>query len=104
MEPYHNFGTTPSGITFVCLTILRHQKIKMSIYKVDKKHWVIYIFCFLVPVRKILKNTVALDHHVLQGVLQGVLVVRNSSLQSLKFSAMNICGYPFQTEFNVVVI
>ena len=36
----------------------------MSIYKADKNHWVMWLFCFLVPVRKILKNTVALDHPV----------------------------------------
>ena len=35
-----------------------------NVCKVDKNHWVIYFFCFLVPVRKILKNTVALDHPV----------------------------------------
>ena len=43
---------------------MRHQNIKMSIYKVDKNHWVTWFFCFLVPVRKIWKITVALDHPV----------------------------------------
>ena len=53
-----------SSVFFSNLTLLRHQNIKMSIYKVDKNHWVMWLFCFLVPVRKILKNTVALDHPV----------------------------------------
>ena len=53
-----------SSVFFSNLTLLRHQNIKMSIYKADKNHWVMWLFCFLVPVRKILKNTVALDHPV----------------------------------------
>ena len=35
-----------------CWTILKHQNIKMYIYKVDKNHWVKGFFCFLVPIRK----------------------------------------------------
>ena len=35
------------------LTILKHQNIKMSKYKVDKKHCVMCFFSFSVPVRKI---------------------------------------------------
>ena len=57
---------SPEKHNFFYLTILRHQNIKMSIYKVDKNHWVMWLFCFLVPVRKIFKNTVALDHPVYQ--------------------------------------
>ena len=55
---------SPERHNFFHLTIMRHQNIKMSIYKGDKNHWVMQLFCFLVPVRKILKNTVALDHPV----------------------------------------
>ena len=55
---------SPERHNFFYLTIIRHQNIKMSIYKVDENHWVMWLFCFLVPVRKILKNTVALDHPV----------------------------------------
>ena len=58
---------SPERHNFFHLTIMRHQNIKMSIYKGDKNHWVMQLFCFLVPVRKILKNTVALDHPVLTG-------------------------------------
>ena len=45
---------SPERHTFVHQTIPRHQNIKMSIYKVDKNHWVMWFFCFFVPVRKIL--------------------------------------------------
>ena len=55
---------SPERHNFFHLTIMRHQNIKMSIYKGDKNHWVMQLFSFLVPVRKILKNTVALDHPV----------------------------------------
>ena len=55
---------SPERHNFFHLTIMRHQNIKMSIYKGDKNHWVMQCFSFLVPVRKILKNTVALDHPV----------------------------------------
>ena len=47
-----SFRHSPEMHNFFCLTILRHQNIKMSIYKVYKNHWVIGFFCFLVPVRK----------------------------------------------------
>ena len=60
---------SPEKHNFFHLTILTHQNIQMSIYKVDKNHWVLWLFCFLVPVRKILKNTVALDHPVPRTVL-----------------------------------
>ena len=46
------FRHSPETHNFFCLTILRHQNIKMSIYKVYKNHWVIGFFCFLVPIRK----------------------------------------------------
>ena len=36
----------------------------MSEYKVNKKHWVMWFFSFLVPVRKIWKMAVAVDHPV----------------------------------------
>ena len=55
---------SPERHNFFHLTIMRHQNIKMSIYKGDKNHLVMQLFCFLVPVRKILNNTVALDHPV----------------------------------------
>ena len=55
---------SPERHNFFHLTIMRHQNIKMSVYKVDKNRWVIWFFVFLVPVRKLLKNTVALDHPV----------------------------------------
>ena len=43
---------SPERHKFFHLTIKRHQNIKMSIYKVDKNHWVKGFFCFLVPIRK----------------------------------------------------
>ena len=39
MEPKHYFGAALKGMTFVHLTILRHENIKMSVYKVNKNHW-----------------------------------------------------------------
>ena len=70
-----------SSVFFSNLTLLRHQNIKMSIYKVDKNHWVMWLFCFLVPVRKILKNTVALDHPVaLSSNVCRSFVVRSSRI------------------------
>ena len=41
MEPKHYLGVALKGMTFVHLSILRHENIKMSIYKVNKNHWVI---------------------------------------------------------------
>jgi len=40
------FLHSPEMHNFFCLTILRHQNIKMSIYKVYKNHWVMGFFCF----------------------------------------------------------
>ena len=40
------FRHSPETHNFFCLTILRHQNIKMSIYKVYKNHWVMGFFCF----------------------------------------------------------
>ena len=37
MEPKHYLGVALNGMTFVHLSILRHQNIKMSIYKVNNK-------------------------------------------------------------------
>ena len=34
------FRHSPETHNFFCLTKLRHQNIKMSIYKADKNHWV----------------------------------------------------------------
>ena len=67
---------SPERHNFFHLTIMRHQNIKMSIYKGDKNHWVMQLFCFLVPVRKILKNTVALDHPV-----KGPFIILQPSLK-----------------------
>ena len=69
MEPKHYLGEALNGITFVHLSILRHQNIKMSIYKVNKNHWVIWFFCFLVPVREIWRITVAMNHPVPQVMI-----------------------------------
>ena len=63
-EPHHYFGTTLKGTTFFHLTIMRYQIIKMSICKLNKNGWVLPFLCFLVPVRKIWKKTVAVDHPV----------------------------------------
>ena len=41
MEPKDYLGVALKDMTFVHLSILRHQNIKMSIYKVNKNHWVI---------------------------------------------------------------
>ena len=56
---------SPEKHNFFHLTILRHQNIKMSIFKVDKNHWVFQFLCAH-QIRKILKNTVALDHPVFE--------------------------------------
>ena len=47
-----SFRHSPEMHNFFCLTILRHQNIKMFIYKVYKNHWVTGFFCFLVSIRK----------------------------------------------------
>ena len=52
MEPQRYFGKTLKDTIFLHLTVLRQQNIKMSIYKVDKNGWVIWLFKFLVPVRE----------------------------------------------------
>ena len=43
---------SPERHNFFHLTILRHQNIKMSIYKGDKNHWVMQLFSFLVPSKR----------------------------------------------------
>ena len=37
----HYLGKTLKDTTFLRLAVLRHQNIKMSIYKVDKNDWVL---------------------------------------------------------------
>ena len=49
----HYFGTAWKGMTFFHLTIVRPQNIKMSLYEVDKNDWVVWLSCFLMPVKKI---------------------------------------------------
>ena len=70
---------------------MRHKDIKMSIYKGDKNHWVMQLFSFLVPVRKILKNTVALDHPVVyifdQSITSLYKIVQFVNLSELDFRA-----------------
>ena len=41
MELQQYFGKTLKDTIFLCLAVLRHQNIKMSIYKVDKNDWVL---------------------------------------------------------------
>ena len=44
MEPKYHFGAALKSMTFIHLLILRHQNIKMSIYKVNKNHWGMWFF------------------------------------------------------------
>ena len=44
MEPKYHFGAALKSMTFIHLIILRHQNIKMSIYKVNKNHWGMWFF------------------------------------------------------------
>ena len=46
------------------LTLLKHQSIKTSLYKVPKNHWVITLLKILGSVRRKLQSTVSLDHPV----------------------------------------
>ena len=41
MELQHYLGKTLKDTIFLRLAVLRHQNIKMSIYKVDKNDWVL---------------------------------------------------------------
>ena len=47
-----SFRHSPEMHNFFCLTILRHQNIKMFIYKVYKNLWFAGFFRFLVSIRK----------------------------------------------------
>ena len=47
---------SPERHTFVHQTIPRHQNIKMSIYKVDKNHWVMWFFCIFCARQKNIKK------------------------------------------------
>ena len=41
MELLHYYDKSLKGTTFFDLTKVKHQNIKMSVYMVDKKHWVL---------------------------------------------------------------